>query len=189
MCSSLSVIINLNNLAMDKVKIILELMEIMDVTINDLHDFKDGKITDKFPFELYFSNRTKSSDVKYAEENTSCTPIGVIINNTVYALPVYVDLLTTCGKAEEYCKTVWRKYCLSGDLPTLEQLKSLKKNLVVYNKISDFLKKGKLGEDLRTRFAVSHSHQLSCRQHCYNLESGTESIEYKCVSTLPVINL
>ena len=174
---------------MDKVKIILELMEIMDVTINDLHDFKDGKITDRFPFELYFSNRTKSSDVKYAEENTLRTPIGVIINNTVYALPVYVDLLTTYGKAEEYCKTVWQKYFLNGDLPTLEQLKSLKRNLVAYNKISAFLKKGRLGEGLRTRFAISHLHQPSGRQHCYDLESGAEEITNKCVSTLPVINL
>ena len=57
----------------------------MGVTIKDLQIYDDSiENTKKFPLELYYNDGTRSFDVDHPKE-TDSYPIGVIINNTVYA--------------------------------------------------------------------------------------------------------
>lgn len=169
-----------------KVKTILELMEQLGVTIGDLQVYDDSiETTKKFPLEVYFSDRTKSYDVDYYYKSVHRTAVGIMINNTVYALADYAESVE-CGHSENYCRKAFHNG-LIGSLPLSKQIVDLSNNLIAYNRISVFLKHGKLGGE--SRLAIADKGNSSRWQAYYNMERGIEAAHNSWTKTLPVINL
>ncbi len=157
----------------------------MNVTISDLSIYDDSiESTKKFPLEVYFSDKTRSFDVEHYNKGTQRIPLGVIIDNTIYALPGYLEDID-CGKAETYCSSALG-YGFTGILPTETQIIALTENLNLYNQISVFLGHGELH---KTSLAIAHTKNGSNWQNYYDMKRGITSAHNSWVNTLPIINL
>ena len=171
----------------EKVQAILRLMKVMNVTINDLQLFDDIEATKKFPLEVYYDDQTKSDDLEYYKKGLKRSPVGIVIGNTVFALPGYIDSIR-CGDAEEYCQGVLGGGIV-GSLPEKEQLEVLKEHIVEYDRIAFYLHHPELGSDDFVCLAVKHQQNSQKRQYYYNFGKGTVIACNGWVPTLPVINL
>ena len=173
----------------EKVQAILRLMEVMNITINDLQVFDDSiEATKKFPLEVYYDDQTKSDDLEYYKKGLGRCPVGIVIGNTVFALPAYIDG-PRCGYAEKYCQDASLGRGVIASLPEKEQLEVLKEHIVEYDKIAFYLQHQELGNDDRLCLAIKHPQNSHNRQHYYNFGRGVVMAGNGCVPTLPVINL
>lgn len=168
----------------DKVDLIYKMMRYLGLSIDDLIVFdRSIDLTGKFPLEVYFSDKTRSFDVKYAFDSDVRTPLGVIIDNTVFTLGNYHNLLYAT-EIDDFCNNLFDNEKTS--LPTVEQAKKLAEHLNEYNKISIFFQHGRLEKDC---IAVSSAQSLDFVQSYYNLKDGTVCVTEKCIHTIGVINL
>ena len=89
----------------DKVDLIYKMMRYLGLSIDDLIVFdRSIDLTGKFPLEVYFSDKTRSFDVKRAFDSDDRTPIGIIIDNTVFTLGNYHNLLFA-SEIDDFCKS------------------------------------------------------------------------------------
>lgn len=168
----------------DKVDLIYKMMRYLGLSIDDLIVFdRSIDLTGKFPLEVYFSDKTRSFDVKHSFDSDDRTPIGIIIDNTVFTLGNYHNLLFA-SEIDDFCKSLFDNEKVS--LPTVEQAKKLSEHLNEYNKISLFFQNGRLERDC---IAVSSAQSLDFVQSYYNLKDGTVCVTEKCIHTIGVINL
>ena len=177
----------------EKVSAILNLMKLMNVKVEDLVIY-NGEIeqSGKFPLEVFYSDRTRSFDVSHSQESKR-HPLGVIINDIVYALGGYVSNERSC-EIPDFLQSQWyydmwvENYqgALSGELPTSEQVDALNSNMMAYNQINAFF-----GMSLfeRDSVAVSGDEQLNGITLCYNLKSKRTYTTLSCAYVLPVHNL
>ena len=171
----------------EKVQAVLRLMEVMGVTIKDLQIYDDSiENTKKFPLELYYNDGTRSFDVDHPK-GTDSYPIGVIINNTVYAF-IYRIKNVVCGYTLQHCQDAFGRE-RNGSLPTLEQLKTFKEHLDEYDKISVFFRYGTLDDNAGTRFAIAHPDNSRHLQYYYDLKREVVGADNSWNWTLPVLNL
>lgn len=171
----------------EKIQAILRLMEVMGITIKDLQIYDDSiENTKKFPLELYYNDATRSFDVDYPK-GTYRYPLGVIINNTVYAFIYRIENLG-CGETLQHCQDAFERG-RNGSLPTQEQLKTLKDHLDEYDKISVFFKYGKLMDNAGPSFAIAHPKNSRYLQYSYDLEREVVYSDNGWNWTLPVLNL
>lgn len=177
----------------EKVSAILNLMKLMNVRVEDLIIY-NGQIeqSGKFPLEVFYSDRTRSFDVSHSQESKR-HPLGVIINNIVYALGGYVSNERSC-EIPDFLQSQWyydmwvENYqgALSGELPTSEQVDALNSNMMAYNQINAFF-----GMPLfeRDSVAISCDEQLKDSTLCYYLKSKQTYKTSSCAYVLPVHNL
>ena len=138
----------------------------------------------KFPFDVYFSDKTRSDEIGNYHRTSSCVPEGVVIGNTVYGFP-YRAFKPECGFAGEYCKIAFGNG-LAGMVPTLEQIIILQENFELYNKISEFFGTGFLKGG---RFAIASEKNSKSWQVFYDSYRSVISGCRGPVFVLPVINL
>ena len=154
----------------EKIQAILRLMEVMGITIKDLQIYDDSiKNTKKFPLELYYNDATRSFDVDYPK-GTYRYPLGVIINNTVYAFIYRIENLG-CGETLQHCQDAFERG-RNGSLPTQEQLKTLKDHLDEYDKISVFLPNSFYGICDKVRQTVGRSARRERAENCFGARVG-----------------
>lgn len=171
-----------------KVKLIFDLMEQLGVSLEDLRIYDDSiEATGKFPLEIYYRDKTRSFDLEYYYDgqDKGRFAFGVIINNTVYALACFVTDIR-CGDAERYCQTCMPEGIVCT-LPTAEQLAVLCDNLEDYNKISEFMKYGRIGKD--GSYAIAHKGNTSNWQNYYCMDSKKTFANNYCHMAVPIINL
>ncbi len=170
------------------VKKIWNLMKMTNVTIADLQEYcLNLGISEKFPFKIFYTDKTQSDDVDFYQECETCYPVGVVIDNTVYTFPRYVDN-RFCGDAETYCQKRMGNN-MKGTLPTRKQLEVLQANLEKYENISAFLAYPKLSECFKLCFAIAHSQNSQNTQYMYDFDKGEEIATDSFSLVLPVINL
>ena len=164
---------------------VLELMKRKSATIDDLQASDDSiEATGKFPWEVYFSDKSISCDVEHYCKGEQRIPIGVVIGSTMYALPDYVGR-EGCGRSKMYCREAF-PFGFIGTLPNEYQVMTLTDNLDTYNQIAVFLKHKKLG---KMQLAIAHGDNSSNRQHYYDMKTRVEGYSDDFTPTLPVINL
>ena len=171
----------------EKVQAILKLMKVVGVTIEDLQVFNDSiESTKKFPLEVYYDDKTKSDDLEYYKKGIGRCPIGIVISNTVFALPSRRHC-AKCGNALQYCQDAFGRG-IEGSLPEKEQCEMLKEHLIDYDKISLYIEHSRLGNDDHLYLAIKHPENGKV-QYYYDFQREIEIAINSWVPILPVINL
>lgn len=172
----------------EKVQAILKLMEVMGVSIDDLKVFNRSiEATKKFPLEVYYDDKTKSDDLEYYKKGLERCPIGIVIGDTVFALPSRINS-PKCGEALKYCKEAFGRGII-GSLPIQNQFEMLKEHLTDYDKISFYLEKKRLGDDDLLYLAIEHPNNREHLQYYYDFKREIIASNNSWVPTLPIINL
>ena len=177
----------------EKVAAILNLMKLMNVKVEDLIIY-NGQIeqSGKFPLEVFYSDRTRSFDVSHSQESKR-QPLGVIINDVVYALVGYTSN-ERCYEIPHFLHSEWyydmweENYQgpLSGKLPTPEQVDALNSNMIAYNQINAFFGMTLFEQD---SVAIYSNEQLHGTALCYNLRNKQTYKTLSCAYVLPIHNL
>ena len=170
----------------EKITTVLQLMKLLDITIEDLNLYFDIKKTKKFPLPVFYSDQSQSASLDYYENNKDKMAVGVIINKTFYAFPNHIKTSQDCESSREICKQAINKG-FSCHLPEHSQMEDLADNLKIYNRISEFLGFDILDEN--SVFAIASSENLGFWQKRFKIKNKKTTASNTEVLVLPVMLL